>query len=141
MKRWALFLVAAIALSVPAVGHAQSSGDSLGPNQYQDVNDAQLLRLAAYMLTPVGMGLEWGLMRPMHYLATDTVIAPLLSGDYDRIGFGHNNNADLVPLGTFDPAPMNLTNDYVPSKPETGSSVGLKESIVPAESSKQSAIH
>jgi hypothetical protein len=141
MRRWALFLVAAIALSIPVAGHAQSSEDRLGPDQYQDVNDAQILKLAAYVLTPIGMGLEWGVTRPLCYLATDTVLAPVLTGDYDRIGFGENNNADLVPPGTFDPAPMNLTNNFVPSSRETESSAGLKETIVPAESGGQRTLH
>ena len=141
MKRQACLIIAVIALAWPGLGRAQSVDDSLRPDDYQDVNDAQLLKLTSYLLMPVGMGLEWGVTRPLHYLATQSVIAPLLSGDKDNIGFGEHNNAELVPPGTFDPAPMNLTDTYVPSPPESETSWQLKESIVPAESDHQSMVH
>jgi hypothetical protein len=136
------FLPLAIMLSLPAIGHAQAYGDMRNPDEYEDVNDAQLLKLAAYVLTPFGMGLEWGLARPLHYLATQSDIAPLLSGDNDRVGFGENNNADLVPPGTFDPAPMNLTNTYVPSPQDKATSESLQESTVPTpDLGHQSTVH
>src|SRR5579863_1407752 len=97
-----------------------NDADRLDPYEYRDVDNAQLLQLAAYLLTPIGMGVEWGLMRPLHYLATCSALAPVLSGDKDNFQFGQNNNSDLVPPGTFAPAPMNLSNQFVPAPPETG---------------------
>lgn len=141
MKLWALLLGAVMVLGTPVFGHAQPSDDESNPDQYQDVDDGQILQLAAYALTPIGMGLEWGLMRPLHYLATQTAIGPLLKGDKDKVGFGETNNADLVPPGTFDPAPMNLTNTFVSSPLEAIKEESLQESKIPPEPSRQPTIH
>ncbi len=118
VKLLALFMIAALAH--PAISHAQyvDDTDTRNPYEYRDVDDGQLLKLFSYVLTPIGMGLEWSLMRPLHYAATQTATAPLLSGDKDVYEFGENNNSDLTPPGTFDPAPMNLSNSFVPSPPE-----------------------
>ncbi|MGH7001144.1 MAG: hypothetical protein ACREEA_06525 [Stellaceae bacterium] len=121
MKNAILWLFAVLLLALPARARAQySDSDRLDPDEYRDVDNGQFLQFGAYVLTPIGMGLEWGMMRPLHHLATRTAIAPLLSGDKEHIQFGQNHNADLAPPGTFRPAPMNLTNQFVPAPPETG---------------------
>ena|SRR5690349_19610571 len=99
-------------LAGPAISHALND-DLEQPNskQYRDVEDAQALKGVSYILTPVGMLLEWGVARPLHYLATKTFMAPVLSGDKGSPFFTQNNNAALVPPGTFEPQPINATNN------------------------------
>jgi hypothetical protein len=98
-------------MSWPAISHAQYDDEDLQhPNQYNDVEDGQLLKLFSYVLNPVGMGLEWGVARPLHYLATQTPLAPVLSGDTQPTFFGQNNNASYLPPGTFGPYTIDPTN-------------------------------
>jgi hypothetical protein len=120
MKAKLLALLTIATLAIPAISRAQYYHDPDTQNyyEYRDVDDGQLLKLFSYILMPMGMGLEWGLMRPLHYAATQTAAAPLLSGDKDVYQFGQNNNSDLVPPGTFAPPPLNLSNIFVPSPPE-----------------------
>ena len=68
-------------MGLPALCHAQSySDDSQHPKQYTN-EESQPLRLMAYFVAPVGFVLEWGIVRPIHYIATDTFLAPALGGD------------------------------------------------------------
>jgi hypothetical protein len=91
-------------------------GDDLqNPGQYNDVEDGQLLKAVSYILMPIGMGLEWGLTRPLHYAATQTPLAPVLSGDRDNTYFGQTDNFVNLPPGTFAPPPLNLGNNFTPS--------------------------
>jgi hypothetical protein len=105
MKRAALLLLTIALLAAPALSYAQysdtSNGDLDNPQNYNDVDDGQLLKLASYILGPIGYALEWGVARPLHYAATRTSMAPLLSGDTNRTYFGQNHNADKLPPGTF----------------------------------------
>ena len=120
MKRFILCALALVLMG-SAVSHAQTD-DQAGqnPSQYRDVEDGQVLKLAAYLITPVAMGLEWGLMRPLHYLATQTAMAPVLSGDKgSNPFFTENNNANHVPPGTFNPPALNLSNNLQASTNQT----------------------
>ncbi|MGH8013596.1 MAG: hypothetical protein ACREQ4_13955 [Candidatus Binataceae bacterium] len=105
MKRAALLLLTIALLSLPALSYAQytdtSNSDLENPRNYNDVEDGQLLKLASYLLGPIGYGLEWGLARPLHYAATQTSLAPIISGDTNRAYFGQNHNADKLPPGAF----------------------------------------
>ena len=149
MKRVTLALIAMLLVTCPVRALAQqhwggsfASEDRRNPYEYRDVDDSQLLRLAAYALTPIGMGLEWGFTRPLHYVATQTPLAPVLSGDKDVYYFGQNNNSDLVPAGTFTSAPINLSNSFEPSGPERSpSSSHLDELLIPPSRGGQSTIH
>ncbi len=144
MRATILALSVALLTILPAVAHAQyvSDMDEANPYEYRDVDDGQLLKLAAYLLTPFGMGLEWGVTRPLHYVATQTSMAPLLSGDKDTYTFGQNNNSDLVPPGTFDPQPLNLSNSFVPAPPlPTAAELTAKTSKRPSRPFAQSALH
>jgi hypothetical protein len=125
MRHWAIVIILLLGVAWPRSSHAQcvqpSTGDEqdrLDPCQYRDVDDGQFLKFASYVLTPFGMGFEWGLMRPLHYAATQTFLAPVLSGDKEFTQFGQNNNADLLPPGTFARPPMNFSTTFVPSPPE-----------------------
>lgn len=135
MKRVAILLTLIVSLMLPARGHAQwgtiAEEDRLEPYEYQDVDDGQFLKFASYVLTPIGMGLEWGLTRPLHHLATQTLLAPVLSGDKYHTQFGQNNNADLVPPETFAPPPLDFSNSFVPAPPEHTVVTTLIEQPVP----------
>jgi hypothetical protein len=109
MKRLTILILALI-LVAPAVLRAQTDDPDQQNTEYRDVNDGQFLKLVSYVLTPMGMALEWGLMRPLHYLATQTSAAPVLSGDTPPSFFDENNNASHVPPGTFGPPAINPTN-------------------------------
>jgi len=108
MRRGAILLfLGLLALILPRVVHAQySSDDEYGPPPYNDVEDGQALRIAGYILAPFGYALEWGLTRPLHYAATDTAAAPVLSGDTDIKYFGETGNANRLPPNTFAPFRM-----------------------------------
>jgi hypothetical protein len=109
MKRLLTGLVAIAVLGVPIVSHAQNRDmeyDAAGPPPYNDVEDGQLLKIASYIVMPVGWALEHGLTRPLHYLATDTAAAPVLSGDTDEKFFGETANASVLPPDTFRPFVM-----------------------------------
>jgi hypothetical protein len=111
MKRMIVGILTLVLMTWPAISHAQYGDEDLQhPNQYNDVEDGQLLKLVSYVLTPIGMGLEWGIARPLHHLATQTKLAPILSGDTQQSYFGENNNASYVPPGTFGPYTIDPTN-------------------------------
>ena len=68
---------------MPASALAQQGpyNDKQNPNEYTDTEDGQLLKVFSYVIAPIGYALEWGVTRPLHYLATKTSLAPALSGD------------------------------------------------------------
>ena len=149
MKRLFVFALMLI-LAGPAMSRAQSDDmDAPNPQQYRDVDDGQPLKLVSYILTPFGMALEWGLMRPLHHLATQTSAAPLLSGDKGSPFFTNNDNAKQVPPGTFGPPLINPTNNIQASnnKPPSvpaGATLGPSESTAqskPLSSGNQPALH
>jgi hypothetical protein len=37
--------------------------------------------MIAYIVAPIGFLLEWGVARPLHYVATNTFLAPIFNGD------------------------------------------------------------
>jgi hypothetical protein len=147
-----MICILALMLAGPVISHAQSDEqDQQNPTQYRDVEDGQLLKFASYFLMPVGMALEWGVTRPLHYLATQTPAAPLLSGDTGASFFGENNNANWVPPGTFGPYTINPTNNLQVSNsktivpvPPAGAPLPPAQSIPPSQSlmsGSQPALH
>ncbi|HXW82951.1 MAG TPA: hypothetical protein VEJ86_00960 [Candidatus Binataceae bacterium] len=73
-----------LALSAPAICHAQADQmDSQDPSRYSD-EDSQLLNLMSYPLRPVGWVLEWTVTRPLHYLTTSSPMAPVLGANIDK---------------------------------------------------------
>jgi hypothetical protein len=107
MKRIVIGLATLAVLAAPMLSYAQSSSDvgyyDQGPPPYNDVEDGQILKLASYILMPVGWALEHGITRPLHSLATNSAAAPLLSGDTQIRYFGESSNANLLPPDTFRP--------------------------------------
>jgi hypothetical protein len=151
MKRL-IVCILVLTLAGPAISRAQTDDqDQQNPTQYRDVEDGQALKIVSYILTPVGMALEWGLTRPLHYLATQTAAAPVLSGDNGSSFFGERNNADLVPPGTFGPYTINPTNNLQASNnktivpvPPAGTTLPPAQSIPPSKpllSGSQPALH
>ena len=105
--RSTLLILTVLVLAMPRLASAQNSlDDDNGPPPYNDVDDGQLLRIAGYVLAPFGYALEWGVTRPLHYAATDTALAPVLSGDTNIRYFGESANADRLPASTFAPFRM-----------------------------------
>ena len=84
MWRAKLALVAALLLIAPSFARAQgySDLDRQDPTEYDD-QDSQLLNIVSYVLRPIGFTLEWGLARPLHYLATQSPVAPVLGANTD----------------------------------------------------------
>ena len=39
------------------------------------------MRILAYIVAPLGFIAEWGIARPIHYIATNTFLAPVFNGD------------------------------------------------------------
>jgi hypothetical protein len=146
MKRATMLLIVAFCIALPAFARAQYGyfdEDRLDPYEYRDVDDAQILKLLSYVGMPVGMALEWGITRPLHYAATQTPLEPLLSGDVTYNQFGQNDNASLLPPETFAPQPLNFSNHYVTGPPEREvRPAPISESVIPpARNETQSTIH
>jgi len=70
--------------------------DQRDPAEYND-EDSQPLKIASYALAPIGFLLEWTIARPMHYLATQTGLAPVLSGDRAEDGYPPAPVAEIPP--------------------------------------------
>jgi hypothetical protein len=96
-----LWMVLALAMAMPASALAQQGpyNDKQNPNEYTDAEDGNVVKLVSYILAPLGYALEWGVTRPMHYLATKTSLAPALSGDteYSEMYNPGPNVAPIVP--------------------------------------------
>lgn len=118
MKRVAITLLVVLLLAWPILSRAQSDDDDMqGASQYNDAWDGQALRIAGYILTPVGMALEWGLTRPLHAAATRSPISPVLSGDSQGSYLDRNSNSAFVPPDTFTPYRMSSSNQLEPAEP------------------------
>ena len=59
-----------------------------------------MLKVFSYVIAPIGYALEWGVTRPLHYLATKTSLAPAISGDteYSEMYNPGPNVAPIVPV-------------------------------------------
>ena len=95
-------MVFALAIATPASALAQQGphNDKQNPNEYTDTEDGQVLKVVSYFLAPIGYALEWGVTRPLHYLATKTALAPAMSGDteYSQMYNPGPNVAPIVPV-------------------------------------------
>lgn len=98
-----MFLGAALILCAPSFAHAQYSDlDKQSPKEYTD-DDSQPLKLLSYVVAPIGFALEWGIARPLHYLATDTFLAPVLGANTD------NEKVSVPPIAEL-PPPDEMTD-------------------------------
>lgn len=113
-------MVLALAVAMPALAFAQQGpyNDKQNPNEYTDTEDGQPLKLFSYVLAPIGYALEWTVARPLHYLATKTSLAPVLSGDteYSEI---YNPGPTAQPIEPMTPANTAANSTLSASAPET----------------------
>src|SRR5262249_39002557 len=86
MRRLVVCLCATLMLYGATVAHAEYDNDAQNPKEYTN-EDAQPLRIAAYILSPIGFALEWGVARPLHYIATEPFLATAFSNDLRKPEF------------------------------------------------------
>ena len=101
-------------LGVPKLAAAQyySDTDRQNPKEYTD-EDSQPLRMLAYLVAPIGFVLEWGVARPLHYVATNTFLAPVFNGDTREPAYQPPAIAE-IPLdnvGDEPPRPSHFSSD------------------------------
>lgn len=113
-----MVLGAALLLCAPSFAHAQYSGmDKQDPNEYND-EDSEPLKLASYVLAPIGFLLEWGIARPLHYLASDTFLAPVLGANTDADKMVVAPIAELPPPDVISDSTEHHDVTIVPNQPE-----------------------
>jgi hypothetical protein len=145
MRRLITIVSLVMVLAIPATALAQGPyNDKQNPSEYTNAEDGQPLKFFSYFLAPVGYALEWGVMRPLHYLATKTPLAPALSGDteYSEI---YSPGPTVAPLQPLMPAniPVATTPQPQPQSPP-GSAVmpaAPHTQVVPAPSGGQPVLH
>ena len=105
MRRLMPCMVLALAIAMPAMVFAQQGpyGDKQNPTEYTDTEDGQVLKVVSYFLAPIGYALEWGVTRPLHYLATQTRLAPAMSGDTENSEI-YNPGPTAEPIEPLDTA-------------------------------------
>ncbi len=145
MRRFVLSIALVLALAVPAAALAQGPyNDKQNPNEYTNAEDGQPLKFFSYILMPVGYALEWTVMRPLHYLATKTSLAPALSGDTEYSEM-YNPGPSVEPLQPLPPA--NIPAPAAPqaqAQPPPGSAVmpAMPQThVAPAPSGGQPVLH
>jgi hypothetical protein len=113
MWRAIICLSAALILGVPNLAAAQySDTDRQNPAEYTD-EDSEPLRMLAYFVAPIGFVLEWGVARPLHYVATNTFLAPVFNGDTREPAYRPPAIAEipLDDVGDEPPRPSRFSND------------------------------
>jgi hypothetical protein len=100
-----LCMVLGLAVAMPGMALAQQGpyNDKQNPNEYTDSEDGQPLKIVSYFIAPVGYAFEWAVARPLHYLATQTALAPVLSGDTERSEI-YNPGPTAEPIEPLAPA-------------------------------------
>jgi hypothetical protein len=138
MRRAIIILAAALMLSAPQIARAQyADTDRQNPSEYTD-EDSHPLRVAAYILAPVGFLLEWTVARPIHYIATDTFLAPVFNGDVSEPTYTPPAIAE-IPLDDVGDEALPPT-EVTPAPPVRSQHAPLSESPAPIRQG-QSALH
>jgi hypothetical protein len=131
-----LSMVLALAMAMPGMALAQQGpyNDKQNPNEYTDSEDGQPIKIVSYFIAPIGYALEWGVARPLHYLATKTALAPMLSGDTERSQI-YNPGPTAEPIEPL--APTNTTSSAsaapVTSAPQTPQTYIERTPVGPVE--------
>lgn len=97
MRRTILCVLAALWIALPALARADSQeerGDRSGYTQ----EDSHPLKVLSYIVAPIGFVVEWTVMRPLHYLATDTPLAPVFNGERESDENAPPPIAELPPI-------------------------------------------
>ena len=87
MRTLAFVSLIAIVLAWPLSARCQQSWQLHDPNEYTQ-EDSHPVRVIGWLLSPVGFALEWGIARPLHYVATQTPLAPVLNGGEQEDSWG-----------------------------------------------------
>jgi hypothetical protein len=120
MWRAIICLCATLIIGVPRPAAAQyNDTDRQNPASYTD-EDSQPLRMIAYVVAPIGFLLEWGVARPLHYIAADTFLAPLFNGDTQEPEYRPPATAEipLDDVGDEPPHVSRFSSDVRSSSPE-----------------------
>ena len=97
-------VLATALLTSPALCRAQTSDESQNPKEYTQ-EDSNPLKFISYILSPVGFMLEWTVARPLHYLATESSLAPIFAGaDEDETDYA--NAGAPAPIAELPPSDM-----------------------------------
>ena len=77
MRLAAIILFAALLFALPTISHAQyNDTDQQNPKEYHD-EDSQPVALMADILYPLGFAAEWLIVRPVHYITTNSPVAAM----------------------------------------------------------------
>ncbi len=140
----AALLLAASAATVRAQSE-QNYEDRQNAQEYTD-EDSHPLKVASYFVAPIGVFLEWTVMRPLHYLANDTFLAPVFGAEkYEGLTIP---SAELPPPDVISegaPAAAPAPSPAAPQTPVTATDAerqGLQPATPPpAASTSQPALH
>ncbi|MGD0073684.1 MAG: hypothetical protein ABSD31_05025 [Candidatus Binataceae bacterium] len=139
-------------LTGPVLCRAQVTDDSQNPKEYTD-DDSNPLKMIFYILSPVGFALEWTIARPMHYLATESSLAPAFGGGNDESNYANAfPPAPIAELPPSDMAPSRsselegpASSHGSPGEPASSQmsqpSVGGAPSSVPSAPTQQPVLH
>lgn len=132
---------------MPAAALARGPyNDKQNPKEYTDTEDGQPLKMMSYVIAPIGYALEWGVARPLHYLATETGLAPMMSGDteYSEI-YNPDTPVTLVPPLPPDHSASAAMPSHIEPAPASGSPAAAPQASQPAAPVKipygQPALH
>src|SRR6266851_5434336 len=130
MRRVAIILCAALVLGLPTISSAQyNDNDQQNPKEYHD-EDSQPLAIISYVFYPIGYAFEWLVARPLHYVATESPVAPVFK-DVDGNDTAPPPPAPIIPDNTLNSAAAepNTPQDWSPTR---GGSTGSTSATVPA---------
>lgn len=141
-------LATALLLSSPAFAHAQYSDERQNPKEYTQ-EDSNPLKFISYVLSPIGFALEWTVARPLHYLTTDTALAPAFQPADDDMegnaiaeaGTQRAPIAQLPPPDRFPSEREELTPHEETVIPRTPTKKGQSQESAPPSPVEQPVLH
>jgi hypothetical protein len=135
MRRAAIILCAALVLGLPTVSHAQyNDNDQQNPKEYHD-DDSQPLAIVSYVLYPLGYALEWMVSRPLHYVATESPVAPVFK-PVDGSDEAPPPPAPIISDNTLNSAAAESTSpqDWSPHHSNAVPAWGVAKPVAPSQS-------